>query len=427
MNTTDSKSCVPGRTELNTTVSRWIRSAKPDLGSARLLSDGEEIAGYMVRRLLGRGGFGEVYEVWHPVMNAAFALKVFAPENEERVARLLTEVRALARIRHPNVIAIHQFGEHKGHPYFIMDLAEPIADELSVAECRRLVADISAALTAVHEAGIVHRDIKPANILRRDGRYLLADFGIAGEWNGASAREGTSSTGFPLPAGLENPTLCDRGRVVVGSPGFIAPEILEGGGAFAVSDVFALASVCLAVCPALAENRKASSVLSRALAAKPQLRQRSAAEFAADFEGAFRSRRGLWIGGGLVAGAIVVAGSNVLSYLSRGRDVPAPVAMDVQMRLVGYADEMTNLLRRISALTQEEQSHFAQSVGEEYSDDPEYDQTRDPERLGHEIQRSNCIREASDCQRRFDELLKRSARLKFNCGIPLTDAEAQAL
>lgn len=415
MNTTDSKSCVPGRTDLNTTVSRWIRSAKPDLGSAQFLSAGEEIAGYAVRRLLGRGGFGEVYEVWHPVMNAAFALKVFAPENEERVARLLTEVRALARIRHPNVITIHQFGEYKGHPYFIMDLAEPLADELSVADCRRLVADISAALTAVHEAGIVHRDIKPANILRRDGRYLLADFGIAGAGN------------VSLPAGLENPTLCDKGRVVVGSPGFIAPEILEGGEASAVSDVFALASVCLAVCPALAENRKVSSVLSRALAGKPQLRQESATEFAAEFEGAFRSRRGLWVCGGLLVAAGVVAGLSVLSYLSRGRDVPAPVAMDVQMLLEGYANEMTNLLRRISALAQEEQSHFAQSVGEEYSDDPEYDQMRDPERLGHEIKQSNCVREASDCQRRFDELLKRSARLKFNRGMPLTDAEARAL
>ena len=308
MNTTDSKSCVPGRTELNTTVSRWIRSAKPDLGSARLLSDGEEVAGYTVRRLLGRGGSGEVYEVWHPVMNAAFALKVFAPENEERVARLLTEVRALARIRHPNVITIHQFGEHRGHPYFIMDLAEPLADELSVTECRRLVADISAALTAVHEAGIVHRDIKPANILRGDGRYLLADFGIAGAGN------------VSLPAGLENPTLCDKGRVIVGSPGFIAPEILEGGEASAVSDIFALASFCLVVCPALAENRKISSVLSRALAAKPQLRQKSAAEFAEGFERAFRSWRGLWVCGGLLAGASVAIVVCVLLSVREGAD-----------------------------------------------------------------------------------------------------------
>lgn len=414
MNTTDSKSCVPGRTELDTTVSRWIRSAKPDLGSVRLLSDGEEIAGYAVRRLLGKGGFGEVYEVWHPVMNAAFALKVFAPENEERVARLLTEVRALARIRHPNVITIHQFGEHKGHPYFIMDLAEPLADELSVSDCRQLVADISAALTAIHEAGIVHRDIKPANILRRDGRYLLADFGIVG------------ADDVPLPTGLENPTLCDEGRIVVGSPGFIAPEILEGSEASAVSDIFALASVCLAVCPVLAENRKISSVLSRALAAKPQLRQRSAAEFAADFEGAFRSRRGLWIGGGLLMGAIFTTVVCGLLSVREGADSTV-VAPDVQAQLDGYADEMTNLLRRISVLARQKRDHFTGTVGIGDEEDSERSRALEARRLGHEIQYSNCANRILDCKRRFDELLKRSARLKFNCGLPLTDAEARAL
>ena len=406
MNTTDSKSCVPGRTELNTTVSRWIRSAKPDLGSARLLSDGEEIAGYTVRRLLGRGGFGEVYEVWHPVMNAAFALKVFAPENEERVARLLTEVRALARIRHPNVITIHQFGEHKGHPYFIMDLAEPLADELSVADCRRLVADISAALTAVHEAGIVDRDIKPANILRRDGRYLRADFGIAGAGN------------VFLPAGLENPTLCDKGRVVVGSPGFIAPEILECGEASAVSDVFALASVCLAVCPVLAENRKISSVLSRALAAKPQLRQESAVEFATDFKRAFRSRRGLWVGGGLVVVLLAVIG-----FLSRGRDTPAPIAADVQAQLTEYAQEMTNIQQRIAMKDREIRGPLKGLNILNCADAEE--QMRGGDKVVAAQERF--FKEVLADKKRYNELLKRSAQLKFNCGIPLTDAEAQAL
>ena len=410
MNTTDSKSCVPGRTDLNTTVSRWIRSAKPDLGSARLLSDGEEIAGYTVRRLLGRGGFGEVYEVWHPVMNTAFALKVFAPENEERVARLLTEVRALARIRHPNVITIHQFGEHKGHPYFIMDLAEPLADELSVSDCRQLVADISAALTAVHEAGIVHRDIKPANILRRDGRYLLADFGIAGAGN------------VSLPAGLENPTLCDKGRVVVGSPGFIAPEILEGGEASAVSDVFALASVCLAVCPALAENRKASSVLSRALAGKPQLRQKSATEFAADFEGAFRSRRGLWIGGGLVAGAIVAIVVCVLLSVREGAD-SAVAEPDVQVQLAAYAQEMTNIQQRIAMKDREIRGPL-KGVDILNCTDAE-----EQMRVGDKVVAAQDLffKETLADKKRYHELLKRSAQLKFNRGIPLTDAEVQAL
>lgn len=235
-------------------------------------------------------------------------------------------------------------------------------------------------------------------------------FGIAGSEN------------TPLPTGLENPTLCDKGRVVVGSPGSIAPEILEGGEASAVSDVFALASVCLAVCPALAENRKISSVLSRALAGKPQLRQESATEFAAEFEGAFRSRRGLWIGGGLVAGAIVAIVVCVL--LSVREDADSTVAEpDVQEQLAAYAQEMTNIQQRIAMKNREIRGPLKGLNILSCTDAEEQIGVSDKVVAAQD----RFFKETLADKKRYHELLKRSARLKFNCGIPLTDAEARAL
>ena len=407
MNTTDSKSCVPGRTKLNTTVSRWIRSAKPDLGSVRLLSDGSTVGEYEVRRLLGRGAYGEVYEVWHPVLSAAFALKIFSPSDREAVARLLTEVRALARIRHPNVIAIHQFGEHKGHPYFVMDLAERIGETLDEEDCRRFVADISSVLTEMHKVGIIHRDIKPANILKRDGRYLLADFGIV------------KSAATQLPPGLENPSLVSEGRQWIGTPGFIAPELMEGGIATPASDVFSLAATCLEICPDLRKDDCVRSVLCRALSAKPELRQKSVFEFASEFDGAFAERREMALGCAIILLVLAV----VLWVWLRPSGNVSQSDVDVPRKLAEYAQEMTNIQQRIAMKNREIRGPLKGLNILNCTDAEEQIGVSDKV----EAAQDRFFKETLADKKRYHELLKRSAQLKFNRGIPLTDAEAQAL
>ena len=255
----------------DTTISRWISAHPEELAATDILSDGDNVDGYVVRRFLGRGKSGEVYEVWHKVLNASFALKIYDPKTDADVARLFAEVRALAKVRHPNIVAIHHFGEYKGHPYFVMDLAERLPDQIPLGECRRLVAGIAAALGKLHDAGIIHRDVKPQNILVRDGEFLLADFSIV-----------SNDSDIPCP-GLENPTIQGGSRMVVGTHGYISPEVLEGGEATPSSDQFGLAATCLAVCGAIPKNRRAMSVVQRALNAKPSLRYASVEDFAAAF------------------------------------------------------------------------------------------------------------------------------------------------
>ena len=384
-------------------------------GGAHALPDGAVVNGYQVRRFLGKGAYGEVYEVWHSVMAAAFALKIFSPRDREDVARLLVEVRSLAKVRHPNVITIHQFGEHEGHPYFIMDLGEPITEELDETECRRFVDDICAALTALHAAGIVHRDVKPANVLKRDGRYLLADFGIA------------KSEQATLPKGLENPSLCAQGKLWVGTPGFIAPEVYESEDATPSSDVFALAATCLELCPKLKAHDRVLSVLTRALAARRELRYQTVQEFAAAFGAAFErtavAERLEILSGFAIILAILLGVLWFFGVWPFSERSGTKSGKGVSAQIEAYAQEMTNLEMRIRAKQKEILGPFKGTKPWKTTSGEELDAKTtaivDAQTRFHD--------ETQKDKERYNELLKRSAMLKLNGGLPLTAAEAASL
>ena len=263
----------------DTTISRWIAAHPDEIESSNLLSPDDNLDGYVVRRLIGKGSAGEVYEAWHPTLNTSFAIKVYSPRNDTDVARLLAEVQSLAKIRHPHIVSIHHFGEYKGHPFFVMDLAERLPKSLSLAECRRLVAEVASALDKLHASGIVHRDVKPQNILVSDGEYLLADFSVV------------RAPAVRHDASLENPTIQGEGRMVVGTRGYISPEVLEGEEPTPSCDQFALAATCLELCDEVAKDRRVLGVVQRALSAKPALRFASVAEFASAFASATAPRR----------------------------------------------------------------------------------------------------------------------------------------
>lgn len=316
----------------DTTISRWISAHPEELAATDILSDGDDVDGYVVRRFLGRGKSGEVYEVWHKVLNASFALKIYDPKTDADVARLFAEVRALAKVRHPNIVAIHHFGEYKGHPYFVMDLAERLPDQIPLGECRRLVAGIASALGKLHDAGIIHRDVKPQNILVRDGEFLLADFSIV-----------SNAADVPCP-GLENPTIQGGSRMVVGTHGYISPEMLEGGEATPSSDQFGLAATCLAVCGAIPKNRRAMSVVQRALNAKPSLRYASVEDFAAAFSKAASPFRVLRVAAVAVAAAAALLIVAICWIANRGDKDSA-----TRERLGAYEKELSEVKGKIAA------------------------------------------------------------------------------
>lgn len=213
---------------------------------------------------LGSGGFGDVWRASELLPDGSavreVALKLLTSARSE--ADWAREARVLARLSHPALPTIYSAGllpTEPAQPFVAMELL--VGETLDVALARRgaigwrralhLARALAGALDAIHAAGIVHLDVKPSNVLlERDGAVRLLDFGIA-ELAGAAA----SSLGAPGGDALSTAELLDRGEdappvpgatpVAVGTPGFMAPEVLEGRPARAAADAYAL-GVCLA-------------------------------------------------------------------------------------------------------------------------------------------------------------------------------------
>jgi eukaryotic-like serine/threonine-protein kinase len=143
---------------------------------------------YRLVRLLGRGGMGEVYEGIDGVLGRRVAVKVFRGETDLGTsrARQRLEIQALARLQHPNIVAVFDAGTDAGISFVVMQLIDGVtlaertlASGLPPAETARIGWAIADALAHVHAMGMVHRDIKPGNILcGADGTVFLTDFGI---------------------------------------------------------------------------------------------------------------------------------------------------------------------------------------------------------------------------------------------------------
>ncbi len=142
---------------------------------------------------VGRGAFGEVYRAFDPTLQRHVALKLLLPRGLDRDAEarsLLKEARAMARIRHPNVVPIYGVDQHHGRVGFWSDfvqgqtLSDVLATQgpLGPREAALVGIDVSRAVGAVHAAGFIHRDIKAGNVMRETGgRILLMDFGLTYE------------------------------------------------------------------------------------------------------------------------------------------------------------------------------------------------------------------------------------------------------
>jgi predicted Ser/Thr protein kinase len=170
---------------------------------------------------IGKGGMGAVYKARQPALDRLVALKILPPQaagGPGFAERFTREARALARLSHPNIVAVHEFGQAGGSPFFIMEFVDGLtlrqleqAARLPSAEALRIVPQICEALQFAHDEGIVHRDIKPENILiDKKGRVKIADFGIAKILGGAEAGQAVTET-----------------RQAVGTPQYMAPEQWE--------------------------------------------------------------------------------------------------------------------------------------------------------------------------------------------------------
>lgn len=199
-----------------------------------------KIKDYEVLSVLGRGGYGIVFEALDKLLNRRVAIKVLPPElarHETSRRRFLREARAGAAINHPNVVTIHGVDETKDFPFLVMELLggkslrERLRREpkLDVMDILRISAQIAQGLAAAQAQGIIHRDVKPGNIMLVDDlpRIKITDFGLA-------------------RAIVENVNLTSRG-VAIGTPGYMSPEQVRGEELDSRSDLFAMGCVIYAM------------------------------------------------------------------------------------------------------------------------------------------------------------------------------------
>jgi serine/threonine protein kinase/tetratricopeptide (TPR) repeat protein len=207
------------------------------------LSAGDRLGRYEVIAPLGAGGMGEVYRAHEERLERDVAIKVLpeeVAEDPDRLARFEREARAAAALNHPNIMAVHELGEHEGRPFIVTELLEGEslrsvidAGGLTSRSAVAYAVQIANGLAVAHDKGMAHRDLKPENLfLTRDGTVKILDFGLA-----KLRPERAFRTETPTE------TLRTSPGTLVGTVAYMAPEQLRGEPADHRSDVFALGVV----------------------------------------------------------------------------------------------------------------------------------------------------------------------------------------
>lgn len=272
------------------------------------LLTGRTLGVYQVHELIARGGMGEVYKGMHPRLEREVAIKIMKPEFADQLdlrARFEREAKIVAKLRHPNIVTLYDFGEIEKHYFIVMEYINgyglneylhhyaPIAVETALP----IIQDIASALDYAHIQGIIHRDVKPSNVMlyRQDDplhphRAILMDFGIT---KVIGLNDGLTDTSRPIgtydymaPEQLMGLKTLDT-RADIYSFGVMAYQMFTGKLPFRARTTAKLVYAHLQqppanpreVLPTLPEHIAAA--ILRALEKNPELRYRSAGEFAA--------------------------------------------------------------------------------------------------------------------------------------------------
>ncbi len=229
-----------------------------------VVTTGTRLGPYEILTPLGAGGMGEVWRARDHRLHRDVAVKVL-PEvmanTQSALARFEREARAVAALSHPNILAIHDFGNDGGVVYAVMELLEGstlrgrLAEGLTLGRALEWAHQIVQGLAAAHERGIVHRDLKPENIfITRDGVVKILDFGLARQEEGELSKRADESTAARTMPGT-----------VLGTVGYLSPEQARGVTADHRSDIFSFGVVfyeMLAGKPAFARTTYADSIVA---------------------------------------------------------------------------------------------------------------------------------------------------------------------
>lgn len=208
-----------------------------------MLTSGEFISHYRIVSSIGAGGMGEVYLAEDTKLGRKVALKVLIDEDvrdKDRIQRFVREAKAASALNHPNILTVFEIGTFNDCEYISTELIEGETlrermkrDPFSLREALKALMQVTAALGAAHEAGIIHRDIKPENIMvRKDGLVKVLDFGLA-----KLSPLSTASIETTLPHINTKP------GVIVGTIAYMSPEQARGRQIDPRSDIFSLGIV----------------------------------------------------------------------------------------------------------------------------------------------------------------------------------------
>jgi serine/threonine protein kinase len=208
------------------------------------LAAGVRLGPYEIQSPLGAGGMGEVYRARDTKLDRDVAIKVLPADlanDPEALSRLEREARAVAQLSHPNILAIHDFGQQGETTYAVMELLEGETlrarleqGALPARKAVDLAMQMAEGLAAAHEKGIIHRDLKPGNVfVTGEGRVKLLDFGLAKQ----------TSPGSGVDSRLQTVERHTQPGTVMGTVGYMSPEQVRGEAVDHRSDIFSFGAV----------------------------------------------------------------------------------------------------------------------------------------------------------------------------------------
>ena len=261
---------------------------------------------HQIRRQLGAGAMGTVYEGWDPVIERRLAIKTVQlphaadEETAQAIARFRREAQAAGRLTHPNIVGVFDYGETDTIAYIVMEFVDGPAlkdlldrhERFSVPTIARIMEDLLAGLQFSHERGVVHRDIKPANVmLTKEGQAKIADFGIARIESSSMTQAGTmlGTPAYMSPEQFMGLTVDARSDIY--SSGVLLYQLLTGERPFDGSMTSIMHKALNTDPPvpsriAVTVPKAFDTVVGRAMAKRPEDRFASASDFMAAIRGA---------------------------------------------------------------------------------------------------------------------------------------------
>ena len=236
---------------------------------------GKTLVHYEISAEIGRGGMGEVYQAKDTKLGRDVAIKVLPEEfalDKDRVTRFQREAKLLASLNHPNIAAIYGLEESEGTHFLVMELIEgdTLRDRIKtgpipVEEALKLGLQMTEALEAAHEKGVIHRDLKPANIkVKPDGKVKVLDFGLAKAYAGDQEKVSLADSPTISAAATQK-------GVILGTAAYMSPEQAKGKTVDKRADIWAFGVVLFEVLTgkSLFSGEDVSSTLARVLEREP--------------------------------------------------------------------------------------------------------------------------------------------------------------